>query len=131
MPLSCMYDDDFDYFVSHDDDFSQMHLRSVCQSCGKEIMPGDCALKFECYRPADPESDNPDDIKACKEGFKVYLPDEYLCERCGEIYLTLHELGYCLCLGENMEGLLEEYQKMTEFDPAKYQGHTVKYAVEE
>lgn len=131
MPLSCMFDDDIDYYANPDDDFSQSPVRSFCQSCGKIILPEDCVLRLECYRYPDPESDDPVDIKAEEEGSEICLPDEYHCERCGEIYLTLSELGYIFSSSENMEGLLEEYQEMTGFDSAKYHSCAVNETVEE
>lgn len=46
-----------------------------------------------------------------------------MCERCGEISLNLHALGYCIFLEEvNMEEMLKEYHKITGFKSRKEKG---------
>jgi hypothetical protein len=35
-----------------------------------------------------------------------------MCEECGEIFLNLDALGYCLFIGDHMQGLLKDYQEM-------------------
>lgn len=121
MPLSCDAGYDFDYYADPADDFSIMDKDCKCGSCGKKIQAGETVLRFHCWRPADPDSDDPVDIQAEEDGDDVDLPDEYHCERCGEIYMNLLEIGYCLCSGEHMPSLLKEYQEMTGFDPIKYE----------
>lgn len=121
MPLSCSCNDDYDYYANPDDDFTVAVSECKCRSCWCKIKPGQTVLRFECYRWADPESDDPEDIKAEEEGEDyVYLPDEYLCEICGEIALNLHAAGFCISISEHMPSLLKEYQEMTGFDPEKY-----------
>lgn len=108
MPLSCMYDmDEFDYFVNPDDDFSIAKQDCKCNSCGKKIKAGETVLKFTCFTHDE-------------YGGEVAMPDEFHCERCGEIYLNLQEIDYCLYSNEYMPGLLKDYQKMTGFNPKKY-----------
>ena len=122
MPLSCDYEDDvFDYYADPDENFSTAKQDCKCESCGKKIKAGETVVRFHCWRPADPDSGNPEDIQADEDGDDVHLPDEFHCERCGEIYLNLHEIGYCLCISEHMPSLLKEYQKMIGFDPEKYE----------
>lgn len=121
MPLSCDYDCiDDEYYADPDDDFSKAKTDCRCVSCGKKIKVGDTVLHFTCYRGADPYSENPEDIEAEENGDWVWLPDEYHCERCGEIYLNLQAVGYCLYSGDNMPSLLREYQEMVGFEPEKY-----------
>ena len=36
----------------------------------------------------------------------------FACEDCGEIYLNLEELGYCVDISENMNDLLAEYREL-------------------
>lgn len=120
MSLSCICDDNFDYYATHDDDFSILEKECKCKSCGKLIKPGNTVLKFTCWRHADEESDDPADIAALEDGDVVHLDDEFFCERCGEIYLNLHELGYCLSTSNYMPDLLREYHLMTGFEPEKY-----------
>ncbi len=40
-----------------------------------------------------------------------------MCEKCGEIYFNLSNIGYCICLGDNMNELLSEYWKLINFKP--------------
>lgn len=120
MALSCICDDDFDYYADPNENFSTAKQDCRCKSCSKKIKAGETVLRFHCWRPADPDSDDPVDIQADEDGCDVDLPDEFHCERCGEIYMNLYEIGYCLCSGEHMPSLLKEYQEMTGFDPEKY-----------
>lgn len=116
MPLSCDCDyGECEYYADPDEDFSVAKEDCKCNSCHKKIKSGETILHFTCYRGADPDSENPEDIKAEEDGDWVWLPDEYFCERCAEIYLNLNEAGYCVCSGEYMPDLLKEYQEMTGF----------------
>lgn len=122
MPLSCDCDyGEWEYYADPDEDFSAAKEDCKCNSCDKKIKQGDTVLHFTCYRGADPDSEEPEDIEAEENGDWVWLPDEYLCEHCGEIYLNLHEAGYCVCSGENMPNLLKEYQELTGFNLEKYE----------
>lgn len=116
----CAYFPDFDYYANPDDDFSKAPEDCKCTSCNKEIKKGDVVLHFTCYKSPDENSDNPDEIKAWEDGDYFALPDEFHCERCGEIYLNLNVLGYCLSSGDYMPECLKEYQEMTGFSPEKY-----------
>lgn len=120
MPLSCDVDFDFDYYADPADDFSIMDKDCKCGSCGKKIQAEEIALSFTCYRQPDEESEDPEDIRAVEDGDWYYMPNEYLCESCGEIYMNLTAIGYEVWNGENMPELLAEYQKMTGFNPEKY-----------
>lgn len=129
MPLTCDFDDYYraDEYAEPDLDFSQMPLDTtgLCSSCQKELAPGDIALKHTCWRyPTDEEVDqyyDEDQEGGYDEEAQVPLPDKYLCERCGEIRMNLEALEYAICIEDDMQSLLHEYQQMTGFDPAKYQ----------
>ena len=120
--MSCNCDDYSDWYAEPGEDILPLdseHTRR-CQSCRKQIRPGDMCLRFDCWRY--PETD--EEIDQYDEDGKVPLPDEYLCEDCGEIYMNLTDLGYCIGLGADMCEALQDYQDMTGFDPAKYQEAT-------
>jgi hypothetical protein len=70
-------------------------------------------LEFERFR--DPLTDIEDRIW----GDEVQLANYYLCEPCGEIFLNLEDLGYCLDITENMNECFEEYWELTGFKPPK------------
>lgn len=114
MPLTCEYPDEvhFDgwqYEPPEDFTVFDRSKRKRCCSCKNLINKGDECLKFERFRP--PKSE----IEEAIVGEEVYLAPFYMCYRCGEIFLNLSALGYCIILPENMEELLEEYQDMTGF----------------
>jgi hypothetical protein len=50
-------------------------------------------------------------------GDEVQLADQFMCQKCGEIYFNLTELGYCINLGDEMTELMSEYWKLTGFKP--------------
>lgn len=121
MSLSCRCDFEFDYWAEPDTDFSISSEACRCHSCGQRIKAGDTVLKFTCWREADDDSDDPLDVEAIENGsYQVDYPDEFHCERCGEIYMNLSDAGYCLSSGDHMPSLLKEYQALTGFDPWKY-----------
>ena len=90
-----------EYFVGLD-----TTKRKRCCSCKGLITIGDDCLKFKRFRS--PKSDIEEKIY----GDEVRLADWHMCEKCGEQYLNLEALGYCIDIGENMFNLLEEYKQM-------------------
>lgn len=92
---------------------------SCCVSCNELLNAGDTVVRFERYKV--PETDVEiaiygDSIEAC-----IPLACWYLCEKCGEIYFNLVDIGYecihpCMVLDAQ-----QEYWKNTGFDPKKYQ----------
>ena len=79
--------------------------RKGCANCKKLIAKDDDCIKFERAR---------EDMF----GEWIHLAPKYLCERCGEIFLTLSNLGYCLRLGQGeVDVALAEYWAMTGFRP--------------
>ena len=57
------------------------------------------------------------DIEERIYGDEKELASWYLCGDCGERYLNLQALGYCISLDDNMQELLEEYWSETGFTP--------------
>ena len=109
--LSCSCDYDYDWYYYPVDNFTKFELkrRKRCESCRKLINKGEDCLEFECFR--DPNSD----IEERIYGDEVPLACQYLCEKCGEIYLNLTDLGYCLSFDQPMEEYLKDYWEITGF----------------
>lgn len=113
--LSCrsLCDDDSgdNWYYYYPDDFSifKRQRRKRCCSCNRLIGDGEQCVIFNRYRPARP------DIEERIRGDEISLADFFMCEKCGEIYFNLSELGYCISLGSSMQDMLSEYQEMTGF----------------
>ena len=77
-----------------------------CCSCQSKIRPGDLALVFKRYQSSNA-------FQYERLGWEtVEIAPWYMCERCGEQYLNLEDLGYCIDIAENMFDLLAEYREM-------------------
>jgi hypothetical protein len=77
-----------------------------CKSCGSMIKVGENCIEFERYI-----STEGDEIKERIHGDEMQIASWFHCERCGEQYLNLEELGYCVDITENMFDLLAEYRE--------------------
>ena len=95
------------FYIPATEDFIKLDTNRSkrCCSCKELIGLGDDCLKFKRYRS--PVSDIEE--KIC--GDEVQMAPWYMCEKCGEQYMNLEALGYCLDISENMLGLLEEYKQ--------------------
>ena len=118
--LSCNYDDDnAEWFYYPPNDFSKLEtLRGKrCTSCGVLVKPRDLVIKLP--RTRSPRSEIEERIYG--DGPEaVPMATWYLCEACGEIFLNLYELGYCLDPTELMADYLSEYQEETGFNPETF-----------
>lgn len=114
--LSCSCSDDYESWYIPADDFAPLNtVRSrKCASCGERIPVGALALRLWGYRQ--PRGD----YEESRFGDEVPIADLFYCEECGEIDMNLRELGYCLNVGDKREDL-QEYWKMTGFDPKRYE----------
>lgn len=124
LSCSCPYGDEWDggpgdwlYMYSTPRDFKPLETskRKRCVSCNALINIGAPCLIFPRYR-------NPySDIEAEIIGFDwngeppIRIADHYHCEKCGEIFLNLEDLGYCLSPRDNMPDTLAEYHELTGF----------------
>lgn len=120
MPLSCEcgYDYDADWWYYSPDDFTPMYefkRRKRCHSCKKLIDAETPCLVFRCERAA--KTDIEENIYGCE----VPLANKYFCERCGEIFLNLTALKFCINLEDKMEDLLSDYHEMTGFRKEDYE----------
>lgn len=112
MSLSCECYDDYDWFYNGPDDYSIFNRkrRKRCTSCRQLIDIGALCTEFECWRPPNHE------IEETIHGDAVYIANQYLCEKCSDIYFSLEELGFCVVLG-SMQDLLDEYQDYVKDHP--------------
>jgi len=110
--LSCSCDDDYDNWVEPAKDFEPLSTKRSrrCGSCEKKIAVGEICLNFKHWR--NPRSD----YEESRHGDEVLLADLYMCESCGEIWLNLTDLGYCLSFGDIRDDL-QYYWEMTGFHP--------------
>ena len=99
------------WYAWRDDDFRSYKgkRRKRCCSCKKLINIGDDCLLFARVRM--PYTD----IEERISGDEIPMPPYFLCESCGEIYLNLADIGYCLDIQQPMEDHLAEYHEMTGF----------------
>jgi len=112
LSCSCAYDDGGWYYYSTDK-FNTLNStrRKRCCSCNELIDIGSQCVEFDRYRS--PYSD----IEERIWGDEVGLASWYMCEKCGEIYLNLSSIGYCIMLGNNIKEDLEDYWDITGFSP--------------
>lgn len=96
MGLSCeCYDDyDYDYYYTCTEEFEIIRFATTCYSCKCNILPGDQVLPFDI---TDDHYTEVCDVK-------------FHCEKCGEVFLNLEDLGFCIDFEDNMLKLLEEYK---------------------
>lgn len=126
MPLSCSCDYDYDlepgmwmYYpdgkTPHDFMNFSSSRRKRCCSCGRLIDIGAVCVRHPRYRYPHTEVEariNGADWDLCEEP-TIRMADHIQCERCGEIYFNLFELGFeCLMPNEDMEKALEEYKEL-------------------
>ncbi len=76
------------------DDFKPLNgnRRQRCKGCGKLIRLGADCLEF--YRYKVPEFDI--EVSIYGEDGEIPRASHYLCEECGGLWLSLHELGLCV-----------------------------------
>lgn len=112
MPLSCYCDGDGDWFHEPPDDYSVLDTKRCrkCASCRERIPVGALVLKMRCWRYYKDEIEHR--IHGYCDDAEIEMPYRYLCERCGDLYLSLDELGFCLNLGEDMRELVRDYADM-------------------
>lgn len=107
MSLSCACDYDgegWSYLGPDGYTVFDLKRRKRCCSCRQLIEHNAIAVRFERLRS--PVTDIEE--KIC--GTDVYLADWWMCERCGDLYFSLEELGYCVAIGDqSMLELVAEY----------------------
>lgn len=113
--LSCSCDYELDspgawaYYPPKDFTKLDTKRRKRCCSCGQLIDVGGECLNFQRERAAYT------DIEVRISGEIVGMAPLYMCEACGEIFLNLDALHYCLDITKPMAGYLDEYHRLTGF----------------
>lgn len=118
--LSCSCEDyDADWYYYPPDDFKILGTKRGrrCSSCHELIKVGSECLEFT--RERCPKDDIEEKIYG--DGPTIQMCSLYHCEKCGEIFLNLDALGYCIDPCDNMMEVLHEYWKLTGFKPGKEQ----------
>ena len=106
LSCGCDYDGDADWYWNGSE-FRPLELKrgTRCKACKTLIKPGVVCLALGRFRS--PRADIEEDIY----GDEVPLADWHLCERCGDIYSSLTDLGFCVDLTESMDAQLAEYHR--------------------
>jgi hypothetical protein len=88
--------------------------RKRCCSCKELINLGSNVLQFHRFRYFQ------DKVEERIYGYETEIPiaNWYMCEECGEIFLNLLELNFCLHIEDNMKDNLKEYHDMYGNDKA-------------
>lgn len=101
------------YFVPNDFSIFTGKRRKRCGSCNNLIEIGSKCLKFNRIRNPITEIEE----KICGE--EISMPPLFMCEQCGEQYLNLDALGYCISPIDCVPDLLNEYHELTGFKKEK------------
>jgi len=111
LSCSCDFDNDDSWYYYSPDNFSvfSRRKRARCCSCDTLIDIGAQCIEFPRYRCPRTE------VEERIYGSEIKLAHWFMCEKCGEIFLNLDSLGYCLRLGESMQENLEDYWYLTGF----------------
>ena len=109
MSLSCGCDDfgdDAAWYWNGERFEALVGKRSVrCKACKALIKPGIKCWHLDRLRPTRT------DIEERIYSDEVPLAAWHLCERCGDIYSSLTELGFCVDPTESMDSQLAEYYR--------------------
>jgi len=114
MGLSCKCnDDDYDpgqhYTIGADEAHQVFNKKrsKKCVSCGVKIKEGDYCLRVQMRKVPEGEVE----VRIHGENGEIVLADKFLCEKCGDIHLSLEELGFCINPLESQRELLEQYHE--------------------
>lgn len=110
MSLSCYCDydpepGDICWYRPHDFTTLKMKRSRRCRSCGCTIRPGDDCAAIERYKV-------PDGTVECRiygEDGEIPRATHYWCETCAGLAFSLHDLGFCFDIGDDMRGVVKKY----------------------
>lgn len=132
MTLSCSCDYDWEpepgaWLIDWNQDWDFEPLdskrRKRCASCGVLIDIGAQAIKYNRFRYPYTEAESRINGRDWYDWEEPWIPKApiYHCEKCGEIFLNLHSLGFnCVDPNENMRSSLAEYIEL--YDPKPLHG---------
>ena len=124
MTLSCTCGDwdgepgTWAYYPPKDFSILKTTRRKRCKSCNGLIDLGATCLEFPRIR-APYEGVEEKIYGECGE---IPIASYFMCEACGEIWLNLSDLGYCMQPRDDMREALKDYQKETGWEPGKGPG---------
>lgn len=84
--------------------------RRQCCSCGEWINVGSTVVAFPRFKV--PEHDIELAIYGETDENGPKRATEYLCERCGDLFFSLEELGFCVSYAQDMRELVKEYAEV-------------------
>lgn len=118
MSLSCYCGDpyDGDWWYYGPDSYKPLRTKRArrCCSCHDLIQVGALAVEFERARA--PRGHIEERIYGDDE---VEIAPKWMCERCGDLYFSLDELGFCISLGDDMRALVRQYAAMRASSPRR------------
>lgn len=116
MSLSCYCDNDDAEWYFHEPDLAHAYTPLAtkrsrkCCSCKARIAVGDLSVRFTRLKYAEWGTV---EARIYGEGCEVDLVPWFMCERCGDLYYSLTDLGFCVSLGvDDMRDLVAEYAEM-------------------
>jgi hypothetical protein len=83
--------------------------RKRCCSCNELIDVG--ALSIEFCRVRIPDTDI--EVRIYGEDGEIPIASNWMCEKCGDLYLSLEAIGYCMNPRDDMGELLKEHVART------------------
>ena len=114
MGLSCScddYDGDGWYFYEPKDYAPLATKRSrKCCSCKARIAVGDLSVMFERQKQAGYDTV---EEKIYGEGGEIPMAPWFMCERCGGLYMSVSDLGFCCDIEEDIATQIREYMEET------------------
>ena len=108
MSLSCECGDAEERWYYGPSDYSKLATKysRKCCSCKEKISVGDICVEFLRARRTN------SDVEERIYGDEIRTAPWYMCERCGDLYFSLEELGFCIDISDSMLDLVKEYAEM-------------------
>lgn len=120
LSCSCSFDKDDlvpgELYYYYPSDFTTLKARrrKRCVSCKTLIEINSIVIEFENFRHPT------DEIEMRCKGDEIRMASTFMCEKCGEIFLNLTALEFCVDIhSSSMAECLSEYHEMTGFKRAE------------
>ncbi len=122
MSLSCEcsdFDEGADWYFRSAEDFTELDTKRSrkCCSCKSKLTPGTVVLKLQRWRSPR------EDCNYLEEriyGDEVPMPAWYMCEKCGGLYMSVSDLGFCCDISENIAEQILEYRTEEEHHKSRH-----------
>ena len=119
MSLSCDYGDggDFDWYWESNFQYYPLNTKRSRKCCSCKAKISVCEESMIVHRHHSPSND----IEERIYGDEVPMTKWYLCETCGDLALSLNELGFCFTLGDDsLKQQIAEYRAEEKAWKARY-----------